>query len=388
MSPFVDSPAAIAQMCSVLQKETVIGIDTEFIRETTFFPKIALIQVATRDQTWLIDPLAVTEEDLAPFLSLLTNPDLLKVFHAAFADQEVLYWAYGVNAKPVLDTAVAAALCGYGDNVGLAKLVKDVLKVHLHKGRARVKWLARPLSDELLNYARADVVHLVELSDLMKEWLDKRGRWEWAIEESQTEISAFDTPPDEIAHRLAKSGQIDETTYLALRELVRWREDRARKANLPRAWVAENEVLMSLARARPKSLTELRSFRGIGPKEIDRNGDAILNAISDGVATPKDQAHLPLRNPLTAEVDPLALDLMKAYLSLLSSRYDIAPRFLLRSGRIADLMIAAKEPIQNWVESGILSQNASQVIGKDLKALLGGKLLLGIQSGRVEVVHR
>jgi ribonuclease D len=386
--PFITTASGIDEMVEDLKGVEVIGIDTEFIRETTFFPKIALIQVATRERSWLVDPIPLTKEDLQPFLDVLTNPKVLKVMHAAFADQEVIYWTYGHIAEPVLDTAVAAALCGYGDNVGLAKLTKDVLKVHLHKGRSRVKWLARPLSQELLHYAHQDVEFLVELSAKMEEWLRSKGRWDWALEESYVNPVDFDTPPEDIAHRLAKSGQLDETTYLCLQELVCWREDRARKGNMPRSWVADNEVLIALARSRPKSVGELRSFRGIGPKEIDRSGETILRAIETGSKAPKGDADLPVRNNAAAEVDSHALDLMKAYLAFLSARYEIAPRFLLRTGRLADLIVFAKEEFKVWVEKGIISQSASEVIGRDLKDFLSGKLLLGLKAGRVDIVQR
>jgi ribonuclease D len=387
-TPFITDARGVADMADVLRESKVIGVDTEFIRETTFFPKIALIQVANHEQSWLLDPVVLSPDDLKPFLDILVDKNILKVLHAAFADQEVLYWAYGITAEPVLDTAVAAALCGYGDNVGLAKLAKDVLRVQLHKGRARVKWLARPLSKELLHYAQQDVEYLVELATRMEEWLRKQGRWEWALEESWVDPLDFDTPPEDIAHRLSKSGQLDETTYLVLQELVRWREDRARRANMPRSWVADNEVLMALARSRPKSVSELRSFRGIGPKEIDRSGETILAAIETGLSIPKHEADLPVRNNAAAEVDSHALDLLKAYMAYLSARYNIAPRFLLRTGRAADLFVLSTAEPSVWVEKEIVSKSASEVIGRDLKDFLSGRLLLGVRNNRVEIVHR
>ncbi len=387
-APFITSADGVLKMVEALKGHSVIALDTEFIRETTFYPKIALVQVATREKAWLLDPVALSQDDLQPFLEILYDKTVLKVLHAAFADQEVLYWAYGRIAEPVLDTAVAAALCGYGDNVGLAKLTKDVLRVHLHKGRARVKWLARPLSNELLHYAQQDVDTLVELGSRMEEWLKEKNRWNWALEESYVDPRDFDTPPEDIAHRLAKSGHLDETTYNVLLELVRWREERARRANLPRSWVADNEVLLALARSRPKSLTELRSFRGIGPKEIDRSGEFLLRAIDTGMNAPKENANVPVRNQAAAEVDSLALDVMKAYMACLSARYQIAPRFLLRTGRAADLVVLAQKDPSEWVKKGILSQSASEVIGQDLKDMLDGRLLLGIKSGRVEIIHR
>ncbi len=387
-TPFITRAEGVSEMAEVLSQAPVVGVDTEFIRETTFFPKIALIQVATDSQSWLLDPVALSTEDLEPFLDVMTDTRILKVMHAAFADQECFYWSYNRIAAPVFDTAVGAALCGYGDNIGLAKLLRDVLRVQMHKGRARVKWLQRPLSKELLHYAQQDVEYLVRLADQMKQWLVEKGRWEWAMEESYIDPTDFDTPADDITHRLAKSGQLDESTYLVLRELVRWREDRARKSNMPRPWVADNEVLIALAKSRPQSVQELRSFRGIGPKEIDRSGETILSAIDAGLKAPKEEANLPARNHLVAEVDSNALDLVKAYLSYLSDRYKIAPRFLLRTGRAADLLMMANKPLEEWVAKEILSQAAVSVIGKDLQDLVCGKLLIGIKGGRVEIVHR
>lgn len=385
LAPYIDTPRALEEMVEALRGQKVLAIDTEFIRETTFFPKIALIQVATRDRAWLVDPLALDAAALEPFLQILWDPNVLKVMHAAFADQECFYWSYGKVATPVLDTAVAAALSGYGDNVGLAKLTKDVLRIHLHKGRSRVRWLQRPLSKELLQYAQQDVDTLVELAYRMRDRLESKGRWQWALEQSEVDPKDFDTPPEDIAHRLAKSGHLDEVTYLALLELVRWREERARRANLPRAWVAENEVLVALAKARPRSVQELRAFRGIGPKEIDRSGEIILDAIERGERLPRSQANLPVRNLETAEVDSLALDLLKAYLSFLSSRYEIAPRFLLRTGRNAELILYAQQDPREWVERGILSPQASAVIGRDLQDFVRGGLKLGLKDGRVEI---
>ncbi len=387
-APFITTPSQVEAMAKELSRHKVIGIDTEFIRETTFFPKIALIQLSTADEAWLVDPVALGPEDLKPLVDVLVDKNILKVMHAAFADQEVLFWTYGCIAEPVLDTAVAAALCGYGDNVGLAKLVKDVLRIHLHKGRARVKWLARPLSEELLAYAQQDVEFLVELARRMEEWLRNKGRWDWALEESYVDPSAFDVSAEDIAHRLAKSGQLDETTYLALRELVRWREDRARRANMPRAWIAENEVLMALARSRPKSVNELKAFRGLSPKEVDRNGETILQVIASAMKLPKSDADLPTRATSNLEVDSYALDLVKAYLAYLSARYEIAPRFLLRTGRVTDLIVYGQEEVSSWVERGVLSEAASRVIGQDLKLFLDGKLLLGLKAGRVDLVSR
>jgi ribonuclease D len=219
---FIDTPNELASFCQQLLNEPIIGVDTEFIRETTFFPRIALIQAATRDEVGLIDPTAFSNEQMAPFVEVLKRPEVLKVFHASHADQECLFWTYGLVAAPVLDTAVAAGLCGMGDSIGLQKLLREVLGIHVPKGRARAKWLNRPLSAELLHYAEQDVAHLVVLTSKLREILVEHERWEWALEESEADSSSFDVSPQEIATKLAKGAHLNKEEGV-LAALVEWR---------------------------------------------------------------------------------------------------------------------------------------------------------------------
>jgi ribonuclease D len=373
-------------MAERLRGKRAIGIDTEFIRETSFFPKIALIQVADEKESWLLDPTRLSKEDLRPLLDILEDREVLKIMHAAYADQECLYWSYDTLAEPVLDTAVAGALSGFGDNVGLAKLLKEILHVSLPKGRARVKWLARPLPRELLVYAEQDVAYLIALSDALIERLKSRGRVEWAIAESHLDSSAFEVSPNEIALKMAKSGQMDPTTFLCLRELIAWREERAKSSNMPRGWVADNEVLVALAKSRPASLDELRSFRGLSAKEIDRNGERILDAIDRGKEAPRDSVQLPQRPAIPSDTEDHSLDLLKAYVAYLAARHAIAPRFLLHSSKGLALLQNSDRTPEQWVEQGILTSAARELVGDDLKALLSGKRGLVLRGGKVEIL--
>ena len=259
---FINHPKDLPLLKEELRKADVIAVDTEFIRETTFFPQVALIQIATATQTWLLDPTTLGAEHLKPVLQLMNQPEKLKVMHAAHADQECFHTAYQMVLHPVLDTAVAAALLGMGDNIGLGRITKEILGVTLPKGRARTQWLKRPLSQDLLDYAANDVAHLVALGNLLREKLTEKKRWEWAIEESEISQSLFETTPEEFAMRLLRGNYLEANAYPVLLELVRWREERARSANIPRNWLADNDTLLSLARSRPKTIEDLRAFRG------------------------------------------------------------------------------------------------------------------------------
>ncbi len=382
----IDTAEEVREVAKALSETKIIAVDTEFIRETTFFPRIALIQVATKDQTWLLDPVALSPADLGPVLDVFRDKNILKVMHAAFADQECFYWAYHFCAEPVLDTAVAAALVGLGDNAGLGKLLKEVLGVMVAKGRARVKWLARPLPDELLHYAEQDVAHLVNLGEAFIERLNRKSRLEWAMTESHLTPAEFDIPYEEVASRVAKSAQMDPVTYSVLVQLIRWREDRAKRANLPRAWVADNEILVSLAKVRPSHVDELRSFRGLNAKEVDRSGQVILEAIRAGKTNPRGDFPVSKRGPIPTEKEEHILDLVRAYVTYLASQHEIAPRYLLNSAKTLPLVHKGGQAKEEWVKQGILTEKACALVGDDLKELLSGKRALVLREGRVEIL--
>lgn len=381
----IQSPHEISDIASRLKNADIIGVDTEFIRETTFFPKIALLQLATEEESWLLDPTTLGVAELAPILEVFRDPNILKVMHAAYADQECLYWAYGIVAEPVLDTAVAAALVGYGDSVGLGKLLKEVLRISLPKGRARVKWLQRPLPQELLQYAEQDVAHLVRLTRALLEKLSRKERATWAIDESRVNPAVFEVSPEDMARRLSKSGQMDGVSFNVLTELLRWREDRARSANMPRGWVADNEILVALAKVQPSTIEQLRSFRGLNLKEIEKSGTKILQAVKTGKAAPIDTS-LSFSRPIPQEREGHLQEFIRTYLSFLADQHEIALRFLINTGRAAALAENYDASVESWVEQGILSQNASRLIGEELKALLSGQRALVLRQGKVEIL--
>lgn len=364
-------------MAQSLKQTSWLGIDTEFIRETSFFPRVALIQVASEDAVWLLDPTVLSRESLDPFLKILTDSQILKIFHASHADQECLFWSFQVIAQPVLDTSIAAALCGMGESIGLQKLVREMLGIHLSKGRARAKWLSRPLSPELLRYAEQDVIHLVRLARALHVKLTELDRWDWALEESQTDPSRFDISPEEVALKLAKGAHLERELGI-LEELVSWRENRAREANLPRGWVADNDVLISLARSKPQKLEDLKTFRGIHSKEIERSGKAILAAIAVGKTKPLKKSNVSEQKP--EKTDPHALDLLEVFIKYLAHKNQIMPRFLISHHQLYQILQESDLSLSQWVEKGMLSERSATLIGAELKAFVEGQLTLQVKS--------
>jgi len=376
----------VVEICEWLKREKMVALDTEFIRETTFFPKIALIQVATQKEAWLLDPTVLTKEDLAPLLEVFTSPDILKVIHASYADQECLYWAYECIAEPVLDTSVGAALCGIGDNVGLQKLLKEELDITIPKGRSRVKWLSRPLANELLTYAEEDVLHLVDLGIALRARAEKLNRWEWVLSESASQKEQFDTPPEAMAHKLGKNAHLDPVGRSILLELVRWRENRAKTKNVPRHWIVDNDVLLSLAKVRPRNVGELKTFRGLNAKEVERSGEEILNSVNRGVSQakslPPPEARVMHRGP---QIETHLINLVQSYVAFLAKEHSIAHRYLMSAPQIEWLLKESALSLEDWVSHGILTSRAAELVGKELKALLEGEVGLKISKGEVTV---
>lgn len=381
---WVDDPRTLQDWLKDASGHELVAFDTEFIRETSFYPQIALMQIATDERVALIDPLAFNETQLEPLFALLEDPKTLKVMHAAYGDQECLHWCYGCQATPVLDTGVSAALCGFGDNIGLAKLLKETLGVHVSKGRARAKWLTRPLPKELFDYAGEDVRHLVQLGHWLIERLNKRKRLDWAISESRIEISKFDPPVDEVAERLGKSGHYSVSQYENLVELVRWRENQAKRANLPRGWVAENEVLVTLAKASPKSVEELRQFRGIHSGVVAKQGRELIEILNSVRARGQLKDNRPARSPVSLK-DEQAVHFLQTFLNFLSSRHEVSSRFLVRPQLLPHLVHRGEDP-DSWVKRGIVSEYAFGLVGNDIYEFLQGKTTLALVHGKVEKV--
>jgi len=385
----------ILELAEKLKDQSIIAFDTEFIRETTFFPMVEIIQVATEEESWIVDAQAFRRKPgfdldaLRPLLNLFENPKILKVLHAAQGDQECLYTSFGVVASPSLDTAVAASLCGYGESIGLGNLLKAVLGVTIKKGHARTTWSVRPLPEQLLEYAHADVEHLVVLANQLMDRLDKLGRKDWALELTAKweDRALYEPDPVGIANKLAKSGKLDKRGYAALIELARWREERVRQLNLPRRWVADDNVLMDLAHVRPKDLAHLGAFRGLNKGELKNSGEAILAALK--LATESQDLTLPKfpRPDIPNAAEAQVLDLLQCYVGILADRHQIASKHLLTSGQLLPLLRKNAENLDELVQAGILSAGAAQLIGEEVIAFLKGKRALSVTGFQVRIVE-
>ncbi len=397
----ITSAEGIQSLVQSIQNEKIIAFDTEFIRETTFYPIVEIIQIATTQESWLVDAKAFKKNyavgpqgsfhpGLKPLLDIFQDRNILKIVHAAQGDQECLYTSFAVTANPVLDTSVAASLCGLGESIGLGKLLSSVLGKNIPKGHARTDWSVRPLPSQLLSYAHSDVIYLVELAQQLMEQLDKLKRKEWALEISTktSDIKIYESDPEDITLRLAKSGKLDQSGFSVLSGLVRWREERVRQVNLPRRWVADDNVLVDLAQVRPKTVDHLSSFRGLNKGEIKNSGEKILEIIKKSEQEAQNVELPELKrpdHPTTEEAQ--VVDLLRCYLGILADQLKISSRYLLNAPQLLKLIRLKPKTPEDMVKSGVLGERVAELIGKDIVQFLLGSKALSVNGSRIKIVQ-
>ncbi len=383
---FVDRGARLAEIAGRLSRQDVVAFDTEFLREKTFYPRLALIQAADRECAWVIDPLALSPEEMQPLLDVFTSPHTLKTAHAAEQDQECLFRAYGMTVEPLLDTATAAALTGRGDQIGLSALLYKLLGVRLSKGHTRTNWLKRPLPAAMIEYAAGDVAHLTEAAEHLADDLRRRNRWDWALELSAgcgaAARAEFDA--DALARKLAARSRLSAAGFAALKELVVWRERHARQRDIPRNWLADDRVLVKLAAARPKRAEDLQNFRGLGAKLRERGAEQILAAVRRGEAAPPEKRETPPREEEPTAAETAALTVLKCFLTALAAENRIPLRYLVDDAALRRLLRGRFSSLEDLRASGLLSPRALDVMGEELIAILNGGRALRIVNGRAE----
>jgi len=270
MNHFIERPSQLAELKPVIDKLIeqggAVGVDTEFLREKTYYAKLCLLQLAIDEHQYCVDVLAL--DDLSLINSLMVAPKVVKIFHAARQDLEVLYQTLGVLPQPIFDTQLAAAFCGSDLQQGYSAMVAQRLEIELPKSQARTDWSRRPLSDEQLEYARLDVVHLAQLMQLVKGELESKQRADWYHDEL-TNFVANEEQFDELAENAwqrVAGGHLKLKQQYILRDLAIWRERTAQQKNIPRTWVLREDKLYDLAQSKSRSVDDLLKLGYFGRK--------------------------------------------------------------------------------------------------------------------------
>ena len=379
----IETNEALAAFLAELASSPYLALDTEFLRDQTYYPKLCLIQVAAPGIEAIIDPLT-PGIDLKPFYDLIARPDIVKVLHASRQDIEIFYLQGGVLPNPLFDSQIAAMVCGFGDAASYETLARKIAKVEIDKSARFTDWSHRPLSKRQLEYALADVTHLRVIYEWLKARLEKTGRSAWVAEE----VAALQDPAlyklePESAWKRLKPRTSNKKFLAVLASLAAWREREAQARDIPRGRVLKDEALTEIAAHPPESGEALERIRAV-PKGFANSklGKGLMEAIAVGqTAEPPEGAASDNRERRRREPSPAVVDLLKTLLRLRAEKAGVAPRLIANADDIERL--AANE------DDGVaaLSGWRNEVFGKDAVAMRKGDVAIALENGEAVVVE-
>ena len=383
---YITTGDELAVLCEKLKPCDVLALDTEFVRERTYFHRLGLIQVAGDGVCAAVDPIKI--QDLSPFLEIISNPKVLKIFHAAKQDLEILVRLTGEVITPVFDTQVAAALVGWGSQISFAKIVQKVLKKKIQKTETYTDWCRRPLTQNQIDYALDDARFLLPVYKRLIQVLKKMDRLEWTQGEflNLENPKVYDPPdPKRQFLKIKNIKNLKRKNLGVLVELAAWREQEAIERDcLPKS-VVRDEPLLEIARVVPKKPEDLANIRGFHRKEVSKSGEAIMAAIEKGLALPDDQI------PELPEYDGYSTrkgveELLAAYVQIRSEELKIEPSVLAHRKRIHDF-VKCFEQGENFEDHFLLRGWRKDCIGSLLSSILDGSKALAIgEKGKVKLI--
>jgi len=380
--PMITDTQALADFCGRLKDADFITVDTEFMREKTYWPILCLVQVAGPDEAKAIDALA-DGIDLTPLFDLMADESILKVFHAARQDLEIFHHLSGRLPTPVFDTQVAAMVCGFGDSVGYEALIAKLVNAKVDKGSRFTDWTLRPLSDRQIDYALADVTHLRPAYEKLAKKLHASGRESWLEEEMAVlaEPNTYNGNPD-AAFRRIKARSTGPRMLAVLKELAAWREREAQRRDVPRNRVLRDESLVEIAHHTPTTPDQLARTRGLGGKLANGNyGQKILGAVKTGLAIPEQDCPKPALKPnLPRGLGPVT-DLLKVLLKMKSEDSGVAVK-LLASAADIELIAGFGEK----ADIRALHGWRREVFGEDALKLRAGELSLAVKGKKLTLL--
>ncbi|MDQ0454102.1 ribonuclease D [Rhizobium paknamense] len=369
--------------CATLAQSDFITIDTEFLRETTFWPELCLIQMASPTLEVIVDPLA-EGLDLKPFFELMANSAVTKVFHAARQDIEIIFHLGNLIPHPIFDTQVAAMVCGFGDSVSYDQLVQKIKNVQIDKSSRFTDWSRRPLSEKQLDYALADVTHLRDVYLKLRDELEREGRAGWLKEEMAIleARETYDLHPDDAWQRL-KMRLRKPQELMVLKGVAAWREREARARNVPRSRVLKDDAIFEIAQQQPKDAEALGRLRTI-PKGWERSssGSAIVETVNAALAIPKAEWPQIQRQAHVPEGTASAVELLKVLLRLTSEKHGVAAKMIANTDDLEKIALDGEK-----AEVPAMSGWRRELFGDYALKLINGGVALRFVGKKIEAVE-
>jgi ribonuclease D len=381
--PLITTTEELADLCARLARSEFIAVDTEFMRENTYYPLLCLVQVGNEEEAAAIDPLA-EGIDLAPLLELLTeNEDVLKVFHAGGQDVEIVYNLTGKTPHPIFDTQVAMMAISQSEQIGYANLVESWLGKTIDKGARFTDWSRRPLTERQIEYAIGDVTYLAKIFPKILKKLIKSGRGQWLDAEMERLADPANYANDlDTAWRRIRAPSRNPLVLGRLKALAAWRETEAQQKDIPRGRIMRDETLADLASHPPKKQEDLAKVRGLSQAWKDNDiGKRLMRVLRDVEPLPESELpEKPKRGAPLGKEGALVADLLKLLLKIRTREIDVAARLLTRSDELEALAAGVRNlpVLEGW---------RYEVFGRDALELVEGKLGFGVEGGRLKMTR-
>lgn len=378
---YIDTSEKLKQLCRQIQKESWLALDTEFLREKTYYPKFCLLQIASPEWVACVDPLALP--DLSELFEALYNPEIVKVFHSCRQDLEIFYQITGNVPENIFDTQIVAPLLGFQENPGYAMLVSSFLNINLSKAHTRTDWTVRPLSDEQLQYAADDVIYLCKIYQIMLSKLTELGRQDWLVQDfallKNTEL--YQISPANAWMKIRGKNKLTGKQLSIVQALSEWRETTAQAQDRPRNWLLRDDLMLELAKLQPETIEDLKAIRNINERLVNKYGKTLCHLIIEAKQRPpvplKEKGRPSKKTPHQEAI----LDILTALVRIRADENSLNPVIL---GDRKDLeALLFDDPdcllLQGWRFS---------MVGRELVGFLKGQQLLGIEGETIFSVEK
>ncbi len=378
---YINTPEQLATLCEQIKKESWLALDTEFLREKTYYPKFCLLQIATPEWVACVDPIALPSLD--SLFEVIYSPSIVKVFHSCRQDLEIFYQLTGKIPEPLFDTQIAAPLLGFQENPGYAMLVSSLLNINLNKAHTRADWSKRPLIEAEIQYAADDVIYLCKIYQIMLQKLAELGRGEW-LERDFAELtnpSLYEVRPEKAWLKIKGKNKLTGRQLSIVQALSEWREKTAQTEDRPKSWLLRDELLFDIAKLQPETVSELANVRGINERAVNRYGADLCQLISAA----KNRAPIPLnekgRPAKKTQQQEAILDILTALVRIRAEENSLNPIILATRKDLEVLMFNDDE------ECPLLHGWRFKMAGQELVGLLKGEFLLGIEADKLAIVE-
>lgn len=379
---YITEQSQLAEFIAHAKTCDVLAVDTEFIREKTYWPRLCLIQLGTEEQSVAVDPFRV--RNLQPLTELFADERIMKLFHAASQDMEIIYRELGVVPRPVFDTQIAASLISDTLQIGYGSLVMSECNVKLRKADSFTDWSRRPLAPSQIDYALDDVIYLPKLYRSLTAKLSAMGRLSW-LDRDFAELSdeaRYEINPQERFLRLKRVNQLSRRQLCIARDVAAWREELAMERNVPRKWILTDEQLVEICKREPRTLDELLMVRGVSSTLGMGNARKVLGLCIKALSMPEEAwPELP-RPPKSEPNVDVQVELLNALVKLRAKENDVAYAVLTSHGDLAKIARG------HYEDADVLKGWRRRIVGDDLLALARGEVALAIEDGMVKVTNR